>query len=140
MVDTQITGSRIDDEDNDDVMGQPLFHTSQWHLEHQMWKPADTLIIPMLDVVDLEMSWKLSPVMSQKKRGAWVAGLIVLLVDPLNAEDIHSFIYLFGSGTAQGTIVSWQNILFISPHFLRTFPRTRDLSLFCFSQGGRCSL
>ena len=34
MVDTQITGSRIDDEDNDDVMGQPLFHTSQWHLEH----------------------------------------------------------------------------------------------------------
>lgn len=45
-----------------------------------------------------------------RKRWDWVAGLIVLLVDPLNAEDIHLFIYLFGSGTVQGTIVSWQNI------------------------------
>lgn len=74
------------------------------------------------------MSWKLSPVKTQKDKWGWVAGTGNLLVNPLNTEDIH--IFFSGSDTAQGTIVSWQNILFISIHFLRILPGTGDLILF----------
>lgn len=151
MVNIKKSGSYIDGEDEDDgpatFLGlsgtpgtlegkslRPYHYRSCWHSHHS----------PLtLDVVALKMNWKRSPVVTQKARQGWVAGTGNSVPVPLCAEDIHIFTYLFiyfWSGTAQGTIVSWQNILFISPNFLRFFLGTKGLILFCLSYHSRCSL
>lgn len=103
MVNIQKRGSYADGEDEDDGPATfPGLSGPPGTLEGKSLRPygygscRHSRHCPLtLDVVALKLNWKRSPVVTQKARQGWVAGTGNSIPEPLRAEDIHIFTYLF---------------------------------------------